>query len=294
MEIKTILTPSDFSADAERAIETAIALAKSYGANLHLLHVVQPPIQPVGPEMAVAPVEFWRELHDAAAKRLARSKQKVEAAGVRCELEVVDDIPGFAIAAAAERIHADLLVMGSRGLTGLKHIVLGSVAERTVRYAKCPVLITKEGGKPLAFRTILVPMDFSPAAHAALAFAKSLAQKSGPAHIVLVHAYYVPVELEQYLVSHGDGAFDRLSKAVTKDLEKILLDLQGAGLSAEYVARAGTPERIVLEVAGEKKADLIAMGTHGRRGLSHLFLGSVAERVVRTAEVPVLTVHAPK
>jgi nucleotide-binding universal stress UspA family protein len=292
MEIKTILTPSDFSADAERAIETATTLARSYGATLHLLHVVQPPIQPVGPEMAVAPVEFWRELHAAAAKRLARTKQKIDAAGVRCELEVVDDIPGFAIAAAAERVHADLVVMGSRGLTGLKHVVLGSVAERTVRYSKCPVLIVKD--KPHAVRTILVPMDFSPAAHAALDFAKSLAQKAGHAHLVLVHAYYVPVELEQYLVSHGDGAFDRLSKAVTKDLEKILLDLQNAGLSAEYVARAGTPERIVLEVAGEKKADLIAIGTHGRRGLSHLFLGSVAERVVRMAEVPVLTVQAKK
>jgi len=171
-------------------------------------------------------------------------------------------------------------------------VVLGSVAERTVRYSKCPVLIVKD--KPHAVRTILVPMDFSPAAHAALDFAKSLAQKAGHAHLVLVHAYYVPVELEQYLVSHGDGAFDRLSKAVTKDLEKILLDLQNAGLSAEYVARAGTPERIVLEVAGEKKADLIAIGTHGRRGLSHLFLGSVAERVVRMAEVPVLTVQAKK
>ena len=292
MEIKTILTPSDFSADAERAIETATTLARSYGATLHLLHVVQPPIQPVGPEMAVAPVEFWRELHAAAAKRLARTKQKIDAAGVRCELEVVDDIPGFAIAAAAERVHADLVVMGSRGLTGLKHVVLGSVAERTVRYSKCPVLIVKD--KPHAVRTILVPMDFSPAAHAALDFAKSLAQKAGHAHLVLVHAYYVPVELEQYLVSHGDCAFDRLSKAVTKDLEKILLDLQNAGLSAEYVARAGTPERIVLEVAGEKKADLIAIGTHGRRGLSHLFLGSVAERVVRMAEVPVLTVQAKK
>jgi len=292
MEIKTILTPSDFSADAERAIETATTLARSYGATLHLLHVVQPPIQPVGPEMAVAPVEFWRELHAAAAKRLARTKQKIDAAGVRCELEVVDDIPGFAIAAAAERVHADLVVMRSRGLTGLKHVVLGSVAERTVRYSKCPVLIVKD--KPHAVRTILVPMDFSPAAHAALDFAKSLAQKAGHAHLVLVHAYYVPVELEQYLVSHGDGAFDRLSKAVTKDLEKILLDLQNAGLSAEYVARAGTPERIVLEVAGEKKADLIAIGTHGRRGLSHLFLGSVAERVVRMAEVPVLTVQAKK
>jgi nucleotide-binding universal stress UspA family protein len=294
MEIKTILTPTDFSGDAERAIETAVALAKSHGAMLHLLHVVQPPVQPMGPEMTVAPIAFWRELHEAGIKRLANTKKKLDAQGVRCEIEVVDDVPGFAIAAAAERVHADLIVMGSRGLTGLKHIVLGSVAERTVRQAACPVLTVKDHGKAVAFRTIVVPMDFSAGAKQALELARSFAEKSAPLHLVLVHAYYVPVELEQYLSEHGDTTFDRISKDVTKDLEAILVQLQDAGVSAEYVARAGSPEHVVLEVARDKKADLIAMGTHGRRGLSHLFLGSVAERVVRTAEVPVLTVREKK
>jgi len=294
MEIKTILTPTDFSADAERAIETAASLAKSYGAMLHLLHVVQPPLQPVGPELAVAPVAFWQELHEAGKKRLANTKKKLDAQGVRCEIEVVDDVPGFAIAAAAERVHADLIVMGSRGLTGLKHVVLGSVAERTVRQAACPVLTVKDRGKPLAFRTILVPMDFSAAAKQALAFVRRLAEKSAPSHLVLVHAYYVPVELEQYLTAHGETTFDRISKDVTRELEAILVELQDAGVSAEYVARPGSPDHVVLEVARDKNADLIAMGTHGRRGLSHLFLGSIAERVVRSAEVPVLTVREKK
>ncbi|HTO68273.1 MAG TPA: universal stress protein [Myxococcota bacterium] len=294
MEIKTILAPSDFSQDAERAIETATSLAKSFGARLRLLHVVQPPVQPAGPELAVAPVAFWRELHDNAAKRLALVKEKVAAAGVACDVEVIDDMPGFAIADAAERSHADLIVMGSRGLTGLKHLVLGSVAERTVRYAKCPVLTVKDHGRALAFRTIVVPMDFSPGAKQALELAKWFAKKSGPAHLVLVHAYYVPVELEQYLAEHGEATFDRISKQVTKDLDAMLADLQSAGLSAEYVARAGSPDHVILEVVKEKRADLVAMGTHGRRGLSHLLLGSVAERVVRTAEAPVLTVRERK
>ncbi|MFI5315318.1 MAG: universal stress protein [Myxococcota bacterium] len=291
MEIAKILVPTDFSADAEAAIGTAIALAKGFGASLHLLHVVQPPIQPVGPEMAVTPVTFWRELHDAATKRIARSKQRADAVGVRCDVEVVEDIPGFAIAAAAERAHADLIVMGSRGLTGLKHVLLGSVAERTVRYAACPVLTVKDGPKELKLRTIVVPMDFSAAAHRALELAKSFAKAAGPSHLILVHGYYIPVEIEQYLVEKGDTAFDRLSESVTKELEKMLTSLQEAKISSEYIARRGAPERIVLEVAREKHADLIAMGTHGRRGLSHLFLGSVAERVVRSSEVPVLTVR---
>jgi len=143
----------------------------------------------------------------------------------------------------------------------------------------------------LGFRTIVVPMDFSPAAQRALEAAKSLSKALGPAHLVLVHAYYVPVELEQYLITHGDPFFERLSKGVTKDLEAVLTSLQDAGFSAEYVARPGEPETVILEVTREKKAGLIAMGTHGRRGLKHLLLGSVAEKVVRAAEVPVLTVR---
>jgi nucleotide-binding universal stress UspA family protein len=292
VQIKKILVPTDFSEHAERAVAQATALAKPFGASLHLLHVVQLPMLPANPEAPPIPITFWQELRTNARARLVPIQKQIESQGVRCEMEVVEDIPGFAIAAAAERTHADLIVMGSRGLTGLKHVLLGSVAERTVRSAPCPVLTVKGG--ELRLRTIAVPMDFSPAAQQALEAAKSLAKTAGPAHLVLVHAYYVPVELEQYLVSHGDPFFERLSKGVTKDLEAILTGLSDAGISAEYVARPGVPETVILEVVKEKKADLIAMGTHGRRGLKHLLLGSVAEHVVRTSDVPVLTVRERK
>jgi nucleotide-binding universal stress UspA family protein len=289
VQIQKILVPTDFSEHAGHAVAQAAALAKPFGATLHLLHVVQLPMLPANPEAPPIPITFWQEMRTNARARLVPIQKQIESKGVRCEIEVIEDIPGFAIAAAAERCHADLIVMGSRGLTGLKHMLLGSVAERTVRAAPCPVLTVKAG--ELRLRTILVPMDFSPAAQQALELAKSLAKTAGPAHLVLVHAYYVPVELEQYLVSHGDPFFERLSKGVTKDLEAIMIGLSDAGISAEYVARPGVPETVIFEVAKEKKADLVAMGTHGRRGLKHLFLGSVAEHVVRSAEIPVLTVR---
>ncbi len=294
MQIKKILVPTDFSEHAAHAVDTAAKLAKPFGASLHLLHVVQLPVMAVNPEAPALPVTFWTEMREFAKKRLEPIQKKLQADGVRCESEVIEDIPGFAISAAAERAHADLIVMGSRGLTGVKHLLLGSVAERTVRGAACPVLTVKPSSGPLALRTIVVPMDFSPAAQRALEVVKSLAKTAGPAHVVLVHAYYVPVELEQYLTTHGDPLFERVSKGVTRDLEAILTSLQDAGISAEYVARPGVPETIILEVAKEKKAGLIALGTHGRRGLGHLLLGSVAEKVVRNAEVPVLTVREKK
>ncbi len=291
MQIKKILVPTDFSEHAEHALGSAVKLARPFGASLHLLHVVQLPLLATSPEAPAIPVTFWQELREHAQARLAPIKKRLEADGVRCEVEVIEDLPGFAIPGAAERIHADLIVMGSRGLTGVKHALLGSVAERTVRGASCPVLTVKTSSGELSLRTILVPMDFSPAAKRALELAKSLAKSAGPSHLVLVHAYYVPVELEQYLITHGDPFFERLSKGVTKDLEAILTSLQDAGISSEYVARAGVPEKVILEVAREKKVGLIAMGTHGRRGIAHLLLGSVAEKIVRTAEVPVLTVR---
>lgn len=292
MQIARILVPTDFSEHAQKAIESAEILAKPLGAAIHLLHVLHLPVQAVTPEMAVVPVGFWQDLRAHAERKLDEARKAIEGHGVRCTTEVIEDIPGFAIAAAAKRANADLIVMGSRGLTGIKHAVLGSVAERTVRSAPCPVLTVKQdGGGALRLRTILVPMDFSPSSHRALEFAKELAKTAGPAHLILVHAYYVPIELEQFLIQQGDPVLERLSETVTKDLEKILTGLQDAGISSEYLASRGAPERLIIELAKQKHADLIVMGTHGRRGLTHLLLGSVAERVVRTAECPVMTVQ---
>lgn len=292
MQIKTILVPTDFSEHADKAIESAEILAKPLGAKIHLLHVMHLPVQAVTPEMAVVPVGFWQDLRKHAERKLDESRKAVEKQGVRCATELVEDIPGFAVAAAAKRANADLIVMGSRGLTGLKHVLLGSVAERTVRTAPCPVLTVKQDGSgPLRLRTILVPMDFSPSSHRALELAKELAKEAGPAHLILVHAYYVPIELEQFLIQQGDPVLERLSETVTKDLEKILTGLQDAGISSEYLASRGAPERLIVELAKQKHADLIVMGTHGRKGVSRALVGSVAEGVLRNAPCAVTVIR---
>ena len=168
------------------------------------------------------------------------------------------------------------------------------MAARTVQTAECPVLTVKhEPGQSLALRTILVPMDFSPAAHAALDLVKSLHKALGAARLILVHAYFIPVELEQYLAKEGDDLRARITRGVTRDLEELVAGLRKEGICSEYVASQGHPEQVITALAHDKHVDLIAMGTHGRRGLPHLLLGSTAERVVRSAECPVLTVRAP-
>ncbi len=144
--------------------------------------------------------------------------------------------------------------------------------------------------QPFRIRNVLVATDFSPESARALAYARELASVAGPAHVVLVHAYYLPPELLTFV---GDGApahLEALSEHASKELEKALVELQEAGISADYVTQHGRPEQVVVRVALERSIDLIVMGTHGRTGLAHLALGSVACRVVQSAPCPVLTV----
>ena len=143
----------------------------------------------------------------------------------------------------------------------------------------------------MRLRTIVVPTAFSKSAERALGLARDLAQDAGPAHLILTHAVFVPIEIEALGVDLQAG-LSGIEERVVEDLERILVELQDGGISAEYLSVRGSPERIILEVASSKNADLIVMGTHGRTGLAHVVLGSVAERVVREAPCPVLTVKA--
>lgn len=140
MQIRTILVPVDFSDHAARALDAAMEFAKSFDARLHLLHSYQIHIGSVSPYGLVLPPNFDSEMREAATRRLAEWREKVIAAGIECREHITPIFPSEAICQVAEEIGADLIVMGTRGLTGLKHVVLGSVAERTIRNAPCPVL----------------------------------------------------------------------------------------------------------------------------------------------------------
>ncbi|UCE85850.1 MAG: universal stress protein [Deltaproteobacteria bacterium] len=145
--IEKILVPVDFSASSAYALEYAIDLAKGMGARIHLLHAYSLPTQIVGPyEVAPIPNDFFEQVRQSASKHLAQSREKVRAAGIECEASLTDGAPADAIAETAQEVGADLIVMGTRGHTGLKHVLLGSVAERTVRIAPCPVLTTRKKG----------------------------------------------------------------------------------------------------------------------------------------------------
>ncbi len=140
---RIILVPTDFSPHARLALETAIDLAKMFGSKLHLLHAYHLPVQLAMPDQLVLPQTFWDDVRTAAERRLEEERGRATAAGIEATTELLPDPPAIAAVEVARRIHADLIVMGTRGLTGVKHVLLGSVTERTLRHAPCPVLTVK-------------------------------------------------------------------------------------------------------------------------------------------------------
>ena len=140
--IHRILVPVDFSEHSERALDEAVGLAKRFGAELHLLHCYQ--IYPVGavgfPYDVALPGSYERAVRESATACLSGWREKAAAQGVRVEQHLSVDFPSHGIVDLAEKLPADLIVIGSRGLSGVKHVLLGSVAERTIRIATCPVL----------------------------------------------------------------------------------------------------------------------------------------------------------
>jgi nucleotide-binding universal stress UspA family protein len=144
--IKKILVPVDFSEHSARALEMAIDLAKAFGAEIHLLHCYQ--IQPlsISPYGIALPESFDRDVREAAESRVDEWRAKVALEGVGVEASLSSRFPSLEISETASELGADLIVMGTRGLSGIRHVLLGSVAERTLRLAPCPVLTVKDGG----------------------------------------------------------------------------------------------------------------------------------------------------
>ena len=142
-EIRTIVVPIDFSGHSLHALDQAIGLAQRFGSKLHLLHSYAIPMRGVMPYEFAVPDGIWEGIREASEAKLAELREKALTEGLEVTTEVSPELPAEAIVAAALEREADLIVMGTRGHTGLKHALLGSVAERTIRTAPCSVLTVK-------------------------------------------------------------------------------------------------------------------------------------------------------
>jgi nucleotide-binding universal stress UspA family protein len=290
---RRILVPVDFSDPSRQALRTAIALAQHFGSRLAVVHVTRrnrPDSHIVAEQLGMT-----FDTRRAGRAKLSEFIEHEEWGDLQPTCLVVEGVPFDEIAKAAKTWEAGLIVIATHGYTGLRHVLLGSTAERVVRHAPCPVLIVrgreKRGVKaafsPDKLRSILVPVDFSKPSLDALPHALALARKS-EAQLTLLHVIEplhadMLIDLPQSQRDARVAAHERLAKLA--DATKKVWLRTGREL------RAGHPVDTITALAKRTNADLIVMGTHGRTGLKRCFIGSVAERVVRHALCPVLVVR---
>jgi nucleotide-binding universal stress UspA family protein len=143
IQVERILVPIDFSEHAEAVIEWAAHLAEEHGSQIILLHVYHLPVEFQQVEGAYLPADFWSSVKEDAKRTLAGYAERLRVRGLSVSELAREGYPATVIEEEVERQSADMIVIGTRGRTGLKHMLLGSIAERVVQKAPCPVLTVK-------------------------------------------------------------------------------------------------------------------------------------------------------
>jgi nucleotide-binding universal stress UspA family protein len=285
---KRILVATDFSEQAGRALDAAVALATRTKAELHLVHALEVALPLFEPYAVVLPADWIGEARRLAEQKLQKAHAAVRAKGLTGTVHLGDVPAAHAIVERANAIGADLVVLGTHGHTGLKHVILGSVAERTVEYAPCAVWTVK-GTAATTPHTIVVGSDFSEDGAAALQVAAEWARGFG-ARLHLVHALQLPMPLiAPYEVAIPEGVIEGARSEAQRQLAQAAKKVSGLEVTTEL---ASTPAHAALvEAATRLPAELIVTGSRGLTGLKHALLGSVAERTLRYAPCSVLTVR---
>jgi nucleotide-binding universal stress UspA family protein len=300
--VPVLLVATDFSQTADAALEWASELARLQGARLELIHAVTVPPSfdlDAVPGMPAGPgYGFVEEVQEKALARLGQAAVGLRDRGTHVSTHLGVGVPSAAIVQRAEEVKAAGIVMGTRGLTGLRHLLLGSTTERVIHRASCPVLTIhpSDVGRHRPIRTILVPTDFSQDAELAITAAhRLLAPVDRDARMILVHAFNLPIEYTAYgAIPTSIRYLEDAGLESERLLEEMRQRLLREGLEVETVAREGDPALVVAEEAERGGADLIAMGTHGRSALRQLLMGSTAERVLQHAPCPVMTIRRPE
>ena len=300
MRIKRILFPTDLSRLSNAALPLAAAMARERKAELLVLHVQEPPTAYALGEWGSGPLE-----PDPGWLQQVLNNIKPSDATIPCLHKLVIGNPAREIVLTAKNDDIDLIIMGTHGRTGLARMLMGSVAEKVVRRAICPVMTLKqpaawsfEGNSSASSaqlpdargKTILLAVDFSRTSDAAFLEATALA-RDWRAWLIIAH-------VEQPLAAYGGAevldsyVLDACSDALKKRLERIRPP--EPEIPCTHRLTNGDPADEIVRIAGEEKADLIVMGTHGHTGVARVLLGSVAEKVVRQAPCPVLTLKIPR
>lgn len=295
MQLDRILMPTDFSDCAEATLDRAVELARTFGAELHLLHVLVLHDDPQASFIDSDEIYCrWEEVASDEMGRLLGVRQTDTLNIHHAQRRAVAAAPAIVEYAAAENI--DLIVIGTHGRRGLRRFLLGSVAEETVRTADRPVLTIhgEDAAKSLeSIERIVVPFDFSPDSEAALETAVELA-RTYRSRIDLVHVISLPIAPDGLAELPVAGAtYTDLSETLEQALSEHAATVATPETAIEAHVFYGSPAPEITDFATKTGAGLIVLGSHGLSGLRRFLLGSVSERVVRSAHCPVLILRRP-
>lgn len=306
---RSILVPVDGSTLGEHALPWALGIARRAGASVQLVHVHRP-LEATYAEMQIFDDTLDSQMRDQEQAYLDNLVSTMKAASpVSVTAVKIDGDVASSLRAHAAKTGADLIVMTTHARGPMGRFWLGSVTDELLRESSIPMLLIHPHDKPAnfsrepAFRHVLIPLSGEPMAEQIFSPATALA-KLMQAELTLVRVVrpVVPVDLPAGPATFGamassmmervEGLHTQLKKEAYDYLEKVAAPLRSDGFQVEVRVAIEEQPGVAILAQAKEPIDLIALETHGRRGLSRLFLGSVADKVVRGAHVPVL-VHRP-
>lgn len=298
--IRKVIFTTDFSETANHALPYAIKMAKSFEAELVMLHAVTLyEHDPNDPGHRFPSLEaFCAELRTSADAHLRICVDRAGEAGVPVREKVVQAVTPHAgiVDFAKEQGEGVMIVMSTHGRSGLSHALLGSIAENVIRYAPCPVLTVKRPGHEFVdpatgevrIRKMLFPLDLSADSLRPLDLVRLIAERHA-AEVVLFHA--IDVDIPPIYYTAGIDSVLKLDPERHHRMARRMRDLAGAalaGISVRYEVADGRAVTLIKDFAVRERVDLIVMASTGSHGIGELLFGSTASRVVQKAVCPVL------
>jgi len=298
--IRKILLPTDFSGYSNRAFEHALAWATSFGADIHMLHIVTVHnFDPFNPELGFPEKGMNDDLRESAEKAMNRITGSLQDKAPTITMETRTGFsPWNEILDTAARIEADIIVMATHGRKGLQKLFLGSTTEKVVEHAACPVLLLRpreneEMPEAGDVASILLPSDFSDEAREAAPVALELAKHFG-AKLNLFHCVEQDVPPPYYAagITSIFELNDDILAVSRKHLAELLTDDEADEIDHDFIIREGRSPLEIVAFAREAAVDLIVMATHGYSGFEQALLGSTTDRVIRNTPCPLLVIRS--
>ena len=295
-----ILVPLDGSPFAENALPHALGLARHTGAVLHivLVHHIQLPMEPA---WAGPTDDYARSMYESEVLYLQDVRKRLERwSFAKLVMHHASGAPAHTIPRLAAELNVDIVIMSTHGRGGVQRAWLGSVADAVVRRARVPVLLvrpspeaTRPRLEPVSAHRVLVALDGSRVAEAALAAATELAYAED-ATCTILRVVVPPMFISSYPPETGRLNAEQIESASeTAEGYMRALETRVPGVDGAEVVVHAQPAEMILKYAEAHEADLIALGSRGMGRIARLFIGSVADKVVRGAHVPVLVSPTP-